>query len=302
MAKREIKSLNGLVFIESNPTDRCKQRHGWIPMKSIISPLLIAITLLADKSECLEATRDRQQIEWTIEGERRTAVIKPAENTGVAPAPVVFGWHGHGGTSAGCERWGLETMWPEAIFVYAQGLPTSGRLTDPEGKKSGWQFQAGAMRDRDLKLFDTILADLRGKFSIDETRIYSTGHSNGGGMTYLVAEQRPGVFAAIAPCASAKLRRGASGNPIPVLHILGENDPLVKPEWQWSTIEALKQINRCTSDPVSWGSAGVLSALIYQSSNGSPMVVATHRGGHEYPKGAAELIVRFFKEHALHKK
>ncbi len=271
-------------------------------MKNSLVLLFVAALLLANPFDCWGAAGDRQQCQWTVDGESRTAVIKPAEKTGVGPAPLVFGWHGHGGTATGCERWGLEALWPEAIFVYAQGLPTPGRLTDPEGKKSGWQAQSGVMKDRDLKLFDTILEDLRGKFSIDEKRIYSTGHSNGGGMTYLLAEQRPGVFAAIAPCASAKLRRGASGNPIPVLHVLGENDPLVKPEWQYSTIETVKQINQCTRDPVSWGDSGALSALMYQSGNGSPLVVATHRGGHEYPKGAAELIVRFFKEQSLHKK
>ena len=271
-------------------------------MKSIIIAILIPTLLFAVKSECLGASRDRQQFECVVDGERRTAVVKPAENPSVAPTPLVFGWHGHGGTSAGCERWGLEAMWPEAIFVYPQGLPTPGRLTDPEGKKSGWQSQAGAMKDRDLQFFDKILTDLRGRFSIDEKSIFSTGHSNGGGMTYLLAEQRPGVFAAIAPCASAKLRRGALGNPIPVLHVLGENDPLVKPEWQWATIDALKQINQCNTNPVAWGSAGALSALIYHSNTRSPLVVATHSGGHEYPKGAAELIVRFFKEQSVHKK
>ena len=41
--------------------------------------------------------------------------------------------------------------WPEAIVVYMQGLNTPGKLTDPEGKKSGWQSGPGDQKDRDLK-------------------------------------------------------------------------------------------------------------------------------------------------------
>ena len=151
------------------------------------------------------------------------------------------------------------------------------------------------MQDRDLELFDAILADLRSAFSIDNQRIYSTGHSNGGGMTYLLAEHRPGVFAAIAPSGSAKARRSGAGKPIPMIHILGENDPLVKPEWQRESIEAMKRINGCGAEALPWGAAGALVASLYNSSMGAPLVVATHRGGHEYPAGAAELIVRFSK-------
>jgi polyhydroxybutyrate depolymerase len=261
-------------------------------------PFFLCWFLLA-APESQGAPRVEQQREWSVGGVRRTAVVKLPVRAGAAPAPLVFGWHGHGGTSQGCERWGLEAIWPEAMFVYAQGLPTPGRLTDPEGKRSGWQAELGAMEDRDLKLFDAMLADLRSAFFIDNDRIYCTGHSNGGGMTYLLAEHRSGVFAAIAPCASSKGRRSGLGTPIPVIHILGENDRLVKPDWQRASIEVVKRVNGCSTDGMPWGGAGGLLASFYHSTKGTPLVVATHRGGHEYPQGAAELIVRFFKDHSL---
>lgn len=269
------------------------------PVKPRLILFLFICWFLAAALESLGAPRVEQQREWTVGGVRRTAVVKLPAETGTAAFPLVFGWHGHGGTSRGCERWGLEALWPEAMFVYAQGLPTPGRLTDPEGKRSGWQSELGAMEDRDLQLFDAMLSDLRGAFSIDHHRIYCTGHSNGGGMTYLLAENRPGVFAAIAPSASSKGRRSGAGTPIPVIHILGENDPLVKPEWQRASIEVVKRVNGCGADATPWGSAGALNALFYDSRNGTPLVVATHRGGHEYPEGAGELIVRFFKGQSL---
>ena len=101
--------------------------------------------------------------------------------------------------------------WPEAIVVYMQGLNTPGTLTDPQGKLPGWQKTFGDQGDRDLKFFDAVLATLKKDYKVDEKRIYATGHSNGGGFTYLLWAARGDVFAAVAPCAAAaRARRPAS--------------------------------------------------------------------------------------------
>ena len=101
----------------------------------------------------------------------------------------------------------MHELWPEAVVVYMQGLSTPGRLTDPEGKKPGWQSAAGDQGDRDLKFFDALLATLKQEYKIDERRIYSTGHSNGGGFTYLLWSARPNMFAAVAPSAAVAARQ-----------------------------------------------------------------------------------------------
>ena len=80
---------------------------------------------------------------------------------------------------------------------------------------------------------------------MDEKRIYSTGHSNGGGFTYLLWAARGDRFAAFAPSAAAAPRLMAQLKPKPVLHIAGENDPLVKFGWQKATMDALRQLNQC---------------------------------------------------------
>jgi poly(3-hydroxybutyrate) depolymerase len=84
------------------------------------------------------------------------------------PTPVVFVFHGHGGNALQAGRsFAMHKHWPEAISVYLQGLNTPGRLTDPEGKKPGWQHGAGAEGDRDLKLFDAVLAHLKESYKVD---------------------------------------------------------------------------------------------------------------------------------------
>jgi polyhydroxybutyrate depolymerase len=171
-------------------------------------------------------------------------------------------------------------------------LPTTGQLTDPQGNRDGWQAQAGDEQDRDLKFFDAVLARLKQDYRVDARRIYATGHSNGGGFTYLLWAQRGSVFAAVAPSA-AVARYAATLPPKPALMIAGEKDPLVKFAWQKTMMEALRKVNGCAAKGEPWNKLGT----IYPSNTGTPLVTIIHSGGHEFDAAAPELIVQFFKEH-----
>src|SRR6218665_1435996 len=167
--------------------------------------------------------------EWEVQGVKREALLYVPAKVGEKGMPVVFGFHGHGGNMHNAARsFHIHEVWPEALVVYMQGLNTPGRLTDPDGKRPGWQGSAGDQGDRDLQFFDAVLATLKSEFKIDPKRIYSTGHSNGGGFTYLLWVERGDVFAAVAPSASLSTRELKKFKPKPVLHLAGEKDPLVK--------------------------------------------------------------------------
>ena len=152
----------------------------------------LVFTLLLPIARSVRAEDEPVRREWTVDGVLyREALVYVPPTAKSAPVPVIFAFHGHGGTMAFAERkFSFHTLWPEAMVVYPQGLPTAGKLTDPEGKKSGWQFDAGDYGDRDLKFFDAILASLRQDYRIDDKRIFVTGHSNGGGFTYLLWAKR----------------------------------------------------------------------------------------------------------------
>ena len=234
---------------------------------------------------------------WTIQSAQRTALLRIPKLVH-GKMPVVFCWHGHGGTAEHAARaWGLPSEWPEALLVFPQGLPTPGQLTDPEGRRTGWQSRPGAQNDRDLEFFDTVLAALKSEHSLDQNRVYSTGHSNGGGFSYLLWSQRPGVFAAIAPVAATLGKNLLPGSPLPVLHVAGQKDWLVKFSWQEATFAAIRSNNQCRPNPAPWTESGSLNAQLFDSPIGAPLVTAIHPGGHEYPAGTAKLVVRFFKEH-----
>ncbi len=232
--------------------------------------------------------------EWTVESAIREALIAAPENADSQSVPLVFVFHGHGGTMKHAARtFRIHELWPEAITVYMQGLKTPGKLTDPDGTKPGWQSSQGDQMDRDLEFFDAVLTSLKQDYKVDEQRIYSTGHSNGGAFTYLLWAERHDVFAAMAPSGAAAIRFQQSLKPKPMLHVAGENDPLVKYVWQTNTIEYVKTLNECGE-----GSPWEKSCTLFPSKIDCPVVTFVTSQGHKFPPEAPPLIVRFFKEHA----
>jgi len=265
----------------------------------LVLSLLGSVSLSAQGKlrELLTAPAPESFVEqsWTIEGVKRTALVRiPKEAKG--PLAVVFCWHGHGGRAAqAAGRWGYEQADTTSILVFPQGLPTVSPLVDKEGRMPGWQTALGGEGDRDVKLFDAMLADLRKTQSVDDRRIYSMGHSNGAAFSYLLWQARPTVLAAIGSVAGSLRADAKEVPPLPVIHVAGENDPLVKFAWQQATFAAVRRFNHCVDTAKPWAKEGVLEASLYESDRGAPLVTALHAGGHEYAKGSSELIARFFK-------
>ena len=133
----------------------------------------------------------------------------------------------------------------------------------------------------------------RADYKVNEKRLYSTGHSNGGAFTYLLWAARGDVFAAMAPSSAAASTTLSKLKPKPVLHVAGEKDPLVKFEWQQKTMEALRKLNQCGE-----GKPWEKWCTVYSSKLDAPVVTYIHPGTHTFAAEAPAVIVKFFKEHA----
>jgi polyhydroxybutyrate depolymerase len=272
--------------------------HGrWCIIAGMCSRLpswLTCLVVLAVLVPCTRAA-DPARRAWTIDGVVREALVAgPASTPASAPAPLVFVFHGHGGTMGHAARtMTIHAHWPEAVVVFPQGLPTPGRLTDPEGKKAGWQREAGDQGDRDLKFVDAMLVSLRAERAIDGRRIYATGHSNGGSFTYLLWAERGSVFSAFAPSAAVIARGAGKLAPRPVLHLGSPQDPLVKWAWQSRMIDHVLAVNDC--GPRSPDEPGYVR-YEPRGKGGASVAVFIHDGGHGYPEGAPERIVNFFRD------
>jgi polyhydroxybutyrate depolymerase len=233
-----------------------------------------------------------ERVEWDVDGVKREALVAAPEKSTEKGAPAVFVFHGHGGTMQRfAQNFAIHRHWPEALVIYPQGLLTPGR-TDPEGKKPGWQHTKEDQQDRDLKFVDTMLAWLKKNHRIDASRIYSTGHSNGGGFTYVLWANRPEVFAAFAPSSSPATTNLPGLKPHPAMHIAGEKDMVASFAAQQRTMEAIRQINGCVAEGKPWAK----DCLLYDSKVGAPVVTLVHAGGHQFPPETPALVARFFQE------
>lgn len=229
-----------------------------------------------------------------IEGlERRALIFAPTVKT--AKPPVVLAFHGHGGNMNSASRsFGVQSLWPEAVVAYPEGMPTKGR-TDPEGVRNGWQNNAGELGDRDLKFVDALLAKIKKDFSVDDSRVYAMGHSNGGRFVYLLWAERGEQFAAFGPSGSPAVLLVRKFVPRSAFLIAGQGDKLVSFDGQRLTADALRRLLK--TDGLKPRKDGY--AAYETGPNGLELGTYFHPGGHEYPEEGAKLTIELFKRHAL---
>ncbi len=233
---------------------------------------------------------------WDIDGVSREAILHyPAGSDREKPvkSPVILAFHGHGGRAARVEKsMDFQSHWPEALVIYPQGLKTKS-ARDPEGARSGWQNRVGMEGDRDVKFIDRVIESLRNEGWVDDARVFATGHSNGGGFTYALWNARPGMLAAAAPVAAGSFDV-LKLTPLACMHVAARGDAIVPFANQQRTMVAVRRINGCEEEGTPWAK----DCTRWSSTKGAPFVGMVIDGGHDYPREAPPLIVRFFKEQA----
>jgi polyhydroxybutyrate depolymerase len=275
---------------ESSAADHETQARGLV-MRILCGTIPIFCVSVAVYAQTPNATLRT----WDVEGAKREALVFAPSKKSEGKVPLVFDFHGHGGTAKHAARTHhLHETWPAAVVVYMQGLPTPGKLTDPEGKRPGWQSGPGDQKDRDLKFFDAVLASMKKDFPVDDRRIYASGHSNGGAFTYLLWAKRGDTFAAFAPVAAAAGLYFLEAKPKPAFHAGSEKDPLVKFAMQQRTLDRVKKLNGCDAQADEWAKG----CRRHASKSGTPLIIYLHDQGHSYPETTPALIVKFFQEHA----
>ena len=235
---------------------------------------------------------------WTVDGVERTALVaEPAKSPEKTAVPLVLVFHGHGGTSEKAARsFKIHEAWPEALVIYPQGLPTSGRILDFLGEYAGWQHLAGMDGDRDVKLVDEILSWAKSRYTIDPAHTFAAGHSNGGSMVYVLWSSRPDRFAAFAPSSSVfPAAVIGTAKPKPVFIVAGRQDSVVPFMVQEYSLKGVLRINEADDKDKSW-SGDARRHAPRKSGRGAEVVTYIHDGTHSLPSDAGALMVKFFRE------
>lgn len=236
----------------------------------------------------------RRVLTPTVDGLERRAIVRVPAIPAGASAPLVFVFHGHGGSGTTAERqYPVPDLWPEAIVVYPDGLPGHEGVTDPEGVKPGWQSRPGELGDRDLHLFDALLADLTATLPVDPDQVVVMGHSNGAQFSAVVWNQRGDALAAVA-MSSAPAGRNLEGAPaVPLFLSMGRSDPVAPFAAQEAGIARAQAVLG-----VDAGAGTTVGNLItYPGPDGMELAVDVHDGGHELPDEVLPEIVSFLQRH-----
>ncbi len=223
--------------------------------------------------------------------QRDALVIVGAKARGATP--VVFAWHGFGGSPEQLVRAILPAdFWSDAIVVFPRGLD---RTFEQFGdlKKPGWQVRGKEHGDRDLAFFDALYKRLQGDHCLDERHVYSTGFSNGAFFSNVLACHRGDRLAAIAPVGGGGPFEPCTTR-IPVRISHGTEDPIVPFGFAQKTAEIWSKLDGCKAPPApAEGSCARASC-----EGGTDVVFCSAKAKHTWGgKGQAESVARFLRKH-----
>jgi len=132
---------------------------------------------------------------FMVDGVARAFYIDlPAGAEESYPWPVVFNWHGFGDTAANM-RTLIEGL------VDNPDMPFIGITPEDSNLLFDWDIMdATDPNNRELRLFDELLAEVDKCWGVDRDRIYTMGFSFGGGICDMLGVLRGDIIASIATC------------------------------------------------------------------------------------------------------
>lgn len=199
----------------------------------------------------------------TIEGyishdgiQREYLLYIPANYTGISATPLVINFHGYGSYAGEQMTYGDFRSIADSVgflIVHPQGTLFNGTTHWNVG---GWT--AGSTVD-DVGFTEALIDSLAIMYNIDFTRVYATGMSNGGFMSFLLACQLSDRIAAIASVTGSMtpetFNNSNPQHPTPVLQMHSPSDPVVPyngANWTKSIDDVLQYwtaYNNCSATP-----------------------------------------------------
>jgi polyhydroxybutyrate depolymerase len=246
---------------------------------------------------------------------RRFLIFTPEGANEDHPRPVVFFFHGAGGSAdqaASTYGWVEKARKEHFFVVFPEGLGAR-----PDAPPSFllnpriWRDERGTLPSvvSDVDFFSTLLDKLEAVLPIDARRVFVTGFSNGAAMTFTLGGHFSSRIAAIAPVASQSFAAiDALARPLPVYYVVGTADPLIPyaggttvlwgqarytPPVQQS-VERWAQLDGCPPTPETLSDENGVRVLRYGPGRGDSEVVFTvvAGNGHHWP-ASQEPLPRF---------
>jgi polyhydroxybutyrate depolymerase len=182
--------------------------------------------------------QDFQARNLTVNGISRRYLIRASPAKIGPPSPLVIMLHGHGGSADQITGKDGKKGAPYRIWLDIARRENL-TLVAPEGLKGsdgklGWNDCRGDAstnpKSDDVAFIDALLQNLVKEQSIDPSRVFAIGTSNGGHMALRLAAERPTRFTAIAAVIASMPKNSQCAEPtrpVPMMFINGTRDPFV---------------------------------------------------------------------------
>ena len=283
-------------------------------MKLVFSLLTISIFLFSCKKEggptlSIDKPSEQKKINITFDGVARNFIVYlPSGYNNSGKMPLIFAIHGGSGT-------------PEGMINIANFKTIADRdkvvLVYPEGVQKNWNdgrpTAPNQLGINDISFFNQLCDYMITNYSVDGTKIYATGISNGGFMSSRLGCELSNRIAAIAVDAATIEATTIApncnpGRPVPALYIHGTADPLVPFTGglmtaggtaggtvlsHFQTIDKWVTINGCNPTPtvtdlpdIANDGTTIKQRIYNAGTNGSEVVsYVVLNGGHTWPQG-----------------
>lgn len=217
------------------------------PLPSRVGCALLGICFLTSFVMAQKAVGNlrpgKNQISIEFEGRQRSALLcLPVRHSMPESGwPLVLMLHGAGGSSANVIEstgWDLLGEAEGVVTLFPNGTPRDeGRpenfWRNPQTWNSGateslssGRGSAATKQVNDVDFLDSLIRLVWGELKIDRRRIYVAGHSNGAGMAYRLAFERPGMVAAVGVMAGHFFQNPREMRlDVSLIQLLGERDP-----------------------------------------------------------------------------
>jgi poly(3-hydroxybutyrate) depolymerase len=243
--------------------------------------------------------RNRDNGGFVSSGEKRTyRLYVPKSYNPAQPTPLVISMHGGGlwGTAQmEMSQWNAVADEQGFLVVYPSGVGGGG--------PRHWRAGVGDSSAKDVRFIAELIDTLRASYTIDPTRVYADGLSNGGGMAFLLSCTLSDRIAAVGLVASAHFLPWSAckdEKAVPMIAFHGTDDRFTPyhggtswvarghlfPSIPTFTANWARR-NRCGAKPVESSVAADVSRLEYTGcADDAAVVLYTIRGGgHTWPGG-----------------
>lgn len=269
---------------------------------------LLILLMTACSTLMMQGAKVEKDVTIKVGDKNRTFKLYVPNNV-KEDAPLVLSLHGAGGHSTDKSPFRTDVADNAGcIVVYPQGLdtvfPGLGGMSAP-----GWSAYGEENFDTDF--LKAIIEKVASDYSIDRKRIYCCGFSNGGMMTYVMANTCSHIIAAFAAISGYPINEfhlhHTSWRPVPFLHIHGKADDFVKYSLVPNVIDNMIARNGANPVPVKTTKSGKYDKSIYEAGEGGfPIIFYEIDGmGHNdftnntEDNSSAKTMWNFFKQYTL---